>query len=377
MIKTYTYKLRPNKIQAKELQRLLDKSRGIYNRGLEQLIAHYRETGKHLNRFAQDKFFNTETCPNVPAQIVDATLDRLHRSFANFFRGRREGKNIGFPRFQSYGRYSSFSFNYYPNGGKVKDGRWYVRRNYGIKVILHRPFEGEPKFTRCLKKPSGWYVQVVCELPEVEPKAITKESKAIGLDVGLKWFTADSEGNKIEPPKCFRQAEWKLRQAHRRVSKKKKGSKRREKAIRLLGLASEKIANQRKDFIHKTARKYADAYDVVVVEDLNTAGMMRNHHLAKSISDASWGLFFSLLDDKLRALGKRLVKVPPQYTSQICSQCGAVVTKSLSQRTHYCPQCLYVEDRDVNAAVNILNKGLGQAIGEATPLGELLTREAQ
>jgi len=377
VIKTYTYKLKPNKTQAIELQRLLDESRNIYNRGLEQLIAYYKETGKHLNRFAQDKFFNTETCPNIHSGIVNATLDRLHRSFANFFRGWKEGKRIGFPRFQSYRRYSSFSFNYYPSGGKIKDGKWYIRRDYGIKVLLHRPFEGEPKFTRCVKKASGWYVQVICEFPEVEPKPITKESKVVGLDVGLRWFVADSEGNKVYPPKYFRQAEWKLRQAHRRVSKRKKGSKRREKAIHLLALASEKVANQRRDFVHKTARKYADKYDIVVVEELNTVGMLKNHCLAKSISDAGWGLFFSLLDDKLKALGKRLVKVAPQYTSQVCSQCGALVMKSLSQRTHYCPQCLYVEDRDVNASVNILKKGLGQAIGEATPLGELLTREAQ
>ena len=285
-----------------------------------------------------------------------------------------KGKKIGFPRFQSYKRWSSFAFRDYKSGGRLVDNRFHLNPKNKIKVILHRPLIGVPKFTRIVKRADGYYVQVVCDdIPKIKAE---KTNKQVGLDLGLKYFVADSDGNTVNAPKFFRKAEYKLVKVQRILSKRIKGSKRRNKARQIVAKNHLKIQRQRKDWLHKLSYKYANENDVVVMEDLNVSGMVRNHHLAKSISDASWQTFVGMLEYKLQKLSRILIKVNPAYTSQICSQCGAIVNKSLSQRTHYCPECLYVEDRDINASKVILRKGLVQSFGEDTAIAGLTTREA-
>lgn len=371
-MQTYEYKLKPNNTQTKELNRLLWETKCLYNTALEELITYYKTTGKHLNRFTQDKKYNKKTCPNLPAMLVDTTIARLHRSFANFFRGLKQGKKIGFPRFQSYNRWASFSFRDYGQG-KIKDGKWYISKTNGIKVILHRDFVGEPRFTRLVKRADGYYVQVVCETEIVKTEQTNKQ---VGLDLGLKYFLADSDGNKVDSPKLFRKAQVKLAKNQRQLSKKKKGGSNRNKARRIVAKNHLKIVRQRKDWLHRLSYKYANENDVVVVEDLNVSGMVRNHHLALSISDASWSTFISMLEYKLETLSRTLIKVNPAYTSQRCSSCGAIVKKSLSQRTHYCPECLFVDCRDVNAAKNIKSLGLVQAFGENSSVERSMNQEA-
>ena len=371
---TCEYKLKPTKEQIKEIERLFWETKCLYNIALAQLINHYKETGKHLNRFTHDRMWNKETCPQLPAVLVDTTILRLHQSFDNFFRGLKQGKKIGFPRFQSYKRWSSFAFRDYKSGGRLVDNRFHLNPKNKIKVILHRPLIGVPKFTRIVKRADGYYVQVVCDdIPKIKAE---KTNKQVGLDLGLKYFVADSDGNTVNAPKFFRKAEYKLVKVQRILSKRIKGSKRRNKARQIVAKNHLKIQRQRKDWLHKLSYKYANENDVVVMEDLNVSGMVRNHHLAKSISDASWQTFVGMLEYKLQKLSRILIKVNPAYTSQICSQCGAIVNKSLSQRTHYCPECLYVEDRDINASKVILRKGLVQSFGEDTAIAGLMTREA-
>ena len=374
-MRTYEYKIKPNKTQIKELDRLLWETKCLYNTALEQLISHHKETGKHLNRFTHDRMWNKETCPQLPAVLVDTTILRLHQSFANFFRGIKEGRKIGFPRFQSYKRWSSFDFRDYKSGGRLVEDRWHLNPKTKIKVILHRPFEGNPKFTRLVRRADGYYVQVVCETATVPQKELDK-NKAVGLDLGLRYFVADSNGEKIKAPQFFRKSEYKLAKQQRQLSKKKKGGTNRGKIRKLVAKTHLTISRQRKDFLHKTAYQYAHNNDIVCMENLNVSGMARNRHLALSISDAGWSTFQFLLSDKLEKLGKKMILVNPAYTSQICSQCGAIVKKSLSQRTHYCPECLYVEDRDVNAGKNILRTGLVQSFGEDTAIAGLMTQEA-
>lgn len=381
---TFEYKLNPTKSQIKEIENMLWETRCIYNRALEQKINHYKETGKHLNFFVQDKDFNTKTCPNVPSVLVDTTLARMERSFKNFFRGLKQGQKVGFPRFQSYKRWSSFSFRDYTMGKFLeKDGKtyWKLFRNTQIKVNLHRPFEGIPKYTRLVKRADGYYVQMITELPEIEPKQITEQSKAVGIDVGIKWFVADSDGNKVLSPKFFRKSAWKLAHNQRLFSKLKKGGRNRDKKRKLLSKQHLHISRQRKDFIHKLTNHYAKKYDVVVTEKLNIKGMVRNHHLALSISDSAWGMFYTLLEYKLKTLAKSFIQVGPKYTSQICPKCGAIAKKSLSQRTHYCPECLYTEDRDVASGHVILARGLKsigleRAFVESATMVETLKQEA-
>jgi putative transposase len=372
-MKTYEYKLKPTKEQIKLLDNLLWETKCLYNNALQELIDYYGKTKKYLNRFSQDKNYNKQTYPNIPSPLVDTTLDRLHRSFANFFRGLKQGKRIGFPRFQSYKRWSSFSFRDCTQG-KIKNEKWYISKTNSIKVIQHREFEGKPKFTRLVKRADGYYVQIVCDnLPKIKTK---KTNKQVGLDLGLKYFVADSDGNTIKAPKFFRKAEYKLAKVQRILSKREKGSNRQNKTRQIVAKNHLKIQRQRKDWLHRLSYKYANENDVVVMEDLNVAGMVRNHHFAKSISDASWQTFTGMLEYKLKTLSRILIKVNPAYTSQICSQCGAIVKKTLSQRTHYCPECLYIEDRDINASKVILKKGLVQLFGEDSAIAGLTTREA-
>lgn len=370
-MKTYEYKLKPTKEQSKYLDSLLWETKCLYNNALQELIENYKNTGKYLNRFAQDKNYNKQTYPNIPAQIVDTTLDRLHKSFVNFFRGLKKNKKVGFPRFQSYKRWSSFSFRDY-NQGKVKNSKWYISKYNGIKIILHRDFVGTPKLTRLIKRADGHYIQIICETEMIK---IEKINKQVGLDLGLKYFVADSDGNKIEAPKIFRKAQHKLSRIQRQLSHKKKDSKNRNKIRQIVAKNHIKIKRQRKDWLHKLSYKYANENDIVVVENLNVSGMVKNRQFALSISDASWRTFINMLEYKLRTLSRTLIRVNPQYTSQICSNCGEIVKKSLSQRTHHCPRCLYTDCRDLNAAKNIKKIGLVQSFGEDTAIAGLMTQE--
>ena len=184
-----------------------------------------------------------------------------------------------------------------------------------------------------------------------------------GVDLGLESFAPLADGQRIFTPGYYRQAEAYLRRCQRRVARRKKGSHRRRKAVVLLAKAHQHIANQRRDFHHKEASKLVQGYDVISHEDLRVANMVQNHHLAKSIADAGWSAFLSILTFKAAGAGKRVQAVNPAFTSQRCSgpECGVIVQKGLSVRWHACPECGTRLHRDHNAARNILRQGQTQA----------------
>ena len=184
--------------------------------------------------------------------------------------------------------------------------------------------------------------------------AYEKTGKEVGIDVGLQSFIATSDGNQIENPRYFRKAERQLAKAQKRLSRRKRGSKRRRKARILVAKKHERIANQRLDFCHKVAHFFVQNYDGFAVAALNIKGMVKNKYLSKSISDASWGIFLNILKGKAESAGRWYKEVSPQGTSQMCSNCGKIVNKSLAVRIHNCPFCGLSLDRDVNAALNIL-----------------------
>jgi putative transposase len=206
-------------------------------------------------------------------------------------------------------------------------------------------------------------LSIVCErAPQDErdiahPEQVECDHPAIGLEVGLKVFLADSDGGMVANPRHYRRGQQRLAHAQRTVCRRKKGSQRRRKAARGVACKHLKISRQRRDFHFKTAKRYAEQHSRICVEDLNVTGMVQNHHLAKSIHDASWGAFLDILTDKAARAGHVVVRVPARFTTQQCHGCGAYVQKSLSVRTHICPSCGLVEDRDVNAAKNILRAG--------------------
>ncbi|TMD78010.1 MAG: IS200/IS605 family element transposase accessory protein TnpB [Chloroflexi bacterium] len=224
-----------------------------------------------------------------------------------------------------------------------------------LRVIVHRPLEGTLKFARIVLRPSGWYLQCVCETP---PHPLLKKENAVGLDMGIRYLVADSHGHLIDNPKHARKTAKRLAHAQRTLARGKKGSHRRKKAKKKVARIHEHIANQRKDTLHKASRYYVDGYQAIVIEDLHVSNMVRNHCLAFAIADASWGMFRQYLEAKAESAGRQVIAVRPHYTSQKCSSCGEYVEKSLSVRTHVCPFCGYIADRDENAARNILQRGL-------------------
>ena len=218
--------------------------------------------------------------------------------------------------------------------------------------------------------PSGrWYACFSC-IVEAQPRE--KPFEDVGIDVGLHSYAVLSDGVHIENPRYYRASERRLAQLQRGLSRKEGGSRNRVKAKTRVARLHEKIQNRRSDFLHKASRRIADTYETVYVEDLRIGNMVRNHRLAKSISDAGWGRFIGMIAYKEEESGGQLIQVDANGTTQRCSGCGETVPKDLSQRIHRCPHCGLVLDRDLNAALNILRRGqeIGREPPEYTPVGE-------
>jgi putative transposase len=222
-------------------------------------------------------------------------------------------------------------------------------------VRWSRPLEGAPKTVTISREADGWYVCFSCI--DAPVNSLPPTGQETGIDLGLEACATLSSGARILHPGWYRKAERRLKTAQRRVSRRKKGSNRRRKAVTLLAKAHQTLKRQRQDFHHKTALALVRANDAIYHEDLQTANMLKNHHLAKSISDAGWSAFLSILSFKAVCAGRSVVGVPPAYTSQTCSGCGALVSKGLSVRWHACPDCGTNLHREHNAARNIERAG--------------------
>jgi putative transposase len=230
-------------------------------------------------------------------------------------------------------------------------------------VRWSRPIEGTPKTVTISREADGWYACFGCADVPIQP--LSPAGQETGIDLGLEAFATLSDGTRIFSPGWYRKAERALKTAQRRVSRRKKGSHHRRKAVTLLAKAHQKVRRQRQDFHHKVALALVQTNDVIYHEDLQTANMVRNHHLAKSIQDAGWSAFLTILAFKAAYAGKRVIAVPPAYTSQTCSGCGVIVSKGLSVRWHACPDCGTSLHRDHNAAKNIERAGQARRGGVA------------
>jgi len=215
------------------------------------------------------------------------------------------------------------------------------------------------------REPDGWYVVFTVE--ENQSRFFPKTARAVGIDVGIENFATLSTGEVVENPEFLRESERELKTAQRKVSRRKKGSKRRSKAVKLLQKKHQKIRLKRADFHHKTALKIVRKFDAMAVEDLNIKGMVKNHHLAKSISDAGWSQFILILTSKAESAGRVVIKVNPAYTSQDCSECGHRVRKTLATREHRCINCGFVAHRDHNSALAIKGRA---GLSGMVPVGE-------
>lgn len=354
--KTFEYKLRMNRKFEAACLRALDDARHVYNCALEQRMRLYQYAGRSIGYYEQSRqLTEARELPEVKAclrSIQQDALERLDVAFKAFFRRVKQGQKPGFPRFRAHDRYHTFSQKIEKvRGCPLKGDKLMVPGVGSCRVRLSRPIEGTVKQLRITRRADGWYVLLVCDLPK--PAPWPKTGQSVGVDVGLTTFAMLSNGEKIENPRHLKRAEKKLRQTQRRLSKKKRGSANRKKARQRLARTHLHVSRCRKDFHHQAAKQLVTRFDTIKVEDLNIRRMVKNHHLAKSISDAGWGQFLAITQSKAENAGRVFEKVPARFTSQTCSRCGHRQKMPLALRQFACGKCDFVLGRDHNAAINI------------------------
>jgi putative transposase len=326
----------------------------------------------------------------IHSHVLQDVLARLDKTYQAFFRRVQAGEKPGFPRFQGRERWHSFTYKEYGNGARLDNGYLVLSKIGRIAVRWSRPVQCTIKTVTVSREADGWYVCFSCAEVPTAPLPLT--GRQTGIDVGLKVFLVKADGQSVENPRHYRKAEKALKKAQQRVSRRKKGSKRRRKAVKVLAKRHQHVRRQRSDFHHKAALALVRAYDTIYVEAIQPANFSRrpapkqdengiNEHngaarkagLNKSIQDAGWRHFLSILAFKAACAGKRVEAVPPAYTTQDCSGCGERIYKSLSVRTHVCTNCGLILDRDENAAKNIL--WLGQSLRGVPALAGAMNRE--
>ena len=366
MRKAFLYRLYPTKRQADALDYQLTEARHLYNAALQERRDAWRH-GVSLNYYNQaNQLKEIRAAGDLSLANFSACQDvlrRVDKAFKSFFRRVKQGGKPGYPRFKDRDRFDSVTFPTYGNGVKLAE-RLYVQGVGKIKIKLHRATTGKIK-TVTLKRNCGhWYAVFSCDLGAAPPLPEKAESP-VGIDMGLESFATLSDSTVVPNPRYLEKGLDVLAQRQRRLAKKRKGSRRRRKARLLVARTHAHIREQRRDFSHKTALWLVKSYDLIAHEDLNIRGMVRNHSLARGISDAAWGQFIGVLRHKAEEAGVAVFAVNPRNTSQRCSGCGEIVPKDLGGRLHSCPHCGLNLHRDLNAARNILALGLsaqGQAL---------------
>ncbi len=377
--RAYKFRLSPTRKQRERLQETLDRCRELYNAALTERRDAYKMRGitityyDQANQLPEIKTIREEY-QDIHSQIQQDVLRRVDKAYKAFFRRVKSGEKPGYPRFQGYHRYDSFT---YPQAGfsLTHDSRVSLSKIGSIKVKLHREIQGTIKTCTIKREGDHWYVVFACD---VEPEPLPENDEAVGIDLGLLHFATLSTGETIENPRYFRKSEKKLEKLQQALARKKRGSHRRRKAVKLVAKTHRKVRNQRKDFLHKESRKLVNQYGLIVFEELQPANMSKRPKpkqdkngaylpngaaakggLNKSIQDAGWAEFVQYCTYKAECAGRTLLTVNPRYTSQICPGCGAIKKKTLDERWHSC-ECGCSLDRDHASAITILRLGRSQ-----------------
>ena len=378
ILKTFKYRLYPSKAQRRLLEQTLETCRIWYNTCLAERKTAWETEKRSISKFeqlAKVKDYRKENpyAAQIHSHVLQVVVADLDKAFQAFFRRVRAGEKPGYPRFKSSNRFDSFGLKEYGNGFQVKGRRLKITGIGRVRVRWHREIEGKIKTVRIRRQAGEWYACFTCEVDE---HPLPSTGKAVGIDVGIHHLLATSDNEIIENPRWYRAQQQKLRVLQRRVSRRKMGGSNRRKAVLALQRLHLHIANSRKDYLNKLVFHLIKNYDVIALEDLQINGMVRNHHLSKSILDAGWGYLKTRLTDKAAEAGREVILVNPAFTSKTCSSCGTVFPElSLANRWVDC-SCGLSIDRDVNAALNIL-KRVGRTLwDESTANGLRLSQEA-
>lgn len=366
MERAYRFRLYPTKTQEEMIARNIGCCRYVFNHFLAQRTQQYRETGKTDSLAQQSRNLTILKQQHPWLQEADSTalhsvLQDLDAAFQSFFRRVKNGENPGYPRFKSkYDYKQSYRSKCVGTTIKVLDGAVRLPKIGNVKCRVSQEVKGRILSATVTHAPSGkYFVSLCCTDAEIEK--LPETGRSIGVDMGIKTFAVCSDGTEYANPKHLAKSEKKLATLKRQLSHKVKGSRRYERTRKQAARLHEHIANQRKDTINKISTKLIRENDVICMEDLAVQNMVKNHKVAKAISDAGWGEFKRQITYKAKWYGREMVKIDRFFpSSQICSECGAkwAGTKDLSVRKWKCPECGKIHDRDYNAAKNILTEGM-------------------
>ena len=358
-LKTFKFRLYPSNIQVEKLEHTLNTCRFLYNDCLSDRKNAYERTGKTVSYYDQHAELKNREGINIHSKVAENVLVRLQKAYNDFFRRVKDGETPGYPRFQGYNRYNSFTYS--QSGFTILDnGKLRLSKIGDVKLVQHRSIEGKIKTITVKREGNQWYASFSTELKvDIEPIEI---KSATGIDVGIKTLAVLSNGDEILNIRTTKNYEKRLAKIQRKLSRMKKGSNNRKKQKIKVQTVHRKIRNVRLDYLHKESTKLVKDYDLIAMEKLQVKNMIKNHKLAKSIADVSWNKFAMMIKYKAEWAGKEVVFVNPRNTSKTCSVCGHIQDMPLSQRTYNCPDCGLVLDRDHNAAINILKRAVGTAV---------------
>jgi len=371
-MKTYKYRIYPTKKQENEIDLQIEKSRLLYNKLLYLKKDVYRNEGVSLSR--KDLYKRVKGNKEMHSQVSQNVADRIDKAYKNFFaRIKRGERKKGFPRFKKYMSYNSITLPQIANPDNIGRKTYFPKIGW-LNVKYHRAIQGIPKTITIKKFKSGKYFVAVC-CDNAPKESIKNSGGKVGIDLGLNHFIATSDGEFFNHPKPMRLLSEKRKMLARNFSKTKKRSNNRSKARVKLARIDEQIVNTRNDFGWKTCLTLIKKYKIIYVENLSVRNMLKNQYLTKAITDVSWTDFINKLSFKAESARGKVVKVNPKNTSQKCSRCRKIVKKTLAVRMHRCSHCGLEMDRDINAAQNILIKGIGLERPKSTPGGDEATTD--